>query len=217
MELSRYAVVLGEALVDLLDTECEAEPVYRQAIGGAPLNVAVGIARLGSTVEFTGALGDDHLADRITRFLEQAGVGTTLTIRVPAPTALAVTTFEGAEPDFRFYGQPPSYLLFGPTNVDTALISNATVLYCGSISLLGEPFTSAARTAWAIPGPLHVFDPNVRPSLGHTNYAFTADTYASVLSTQSGRPRKFCDGHGLLSSRSRWRVPSYVAVTVGGC
>ncbi|GAB3940116.1 hypothetical protein GCM10027614_23280 [Micromonospora vulcania] len=29
-----YAVVLGEALVDLLDTERDGERVYRQAIGG---------------------------------------------------------------------------------------------------------------------------------------------------------------------------------------
>ena len=42
-----YAVVLGEALIDLLDSECDGEPVYRQSIGGAPLNVAVGVARLG--------------------------------------------------------------------------------------------------------------------------------------------------------------------------
>lgn len=39
-----YAVVLGEALVDLLDTERDGERVYRQAIGGGPLNVAVGVA-----------------------------------------------------------------------------------------------------------------------------------------------------------------------------
>jgi len=47
MELTRHAVVLGEALIDLLDAELAGERVYRQVIGGAPLNVAVGIARLG--------------------------------------------------------------------------------------------------------------------------------------------------------------------------
>lgn len=165
MNHRRYAVVLGEALVDLLDTECNGEPVYRQAIGGAPLNVAVGIARLGGDVEFAGALGDDALADRIADLLEQAGVGTRGTTRVAAPTTLAVTTFQDAEPAFRFYGQPPSYLLYQPEHLDTALITQAAVLYCGSISLLGEPFLSTARTAWAIPGPLRVFDPNVRPNL----------------------------------------------------
>src|SRR4051794_34381599 len=40
MEQRRYAFVLGEALIDLSDAHCNGDPVYRQTIGGAPLNVA---------------------------------------------------------------------------------------------------------------------------------------------------------------------------------
>jgi fructokinase len=160
-----YAVVLGEALVDLLEGESDGELVYRPAIGGAPLNVAVGVARLGGQVRFVGSLGDDVLADRIARFLADAGVGTGSVRRVPAPSALAVTTFAGAEPEFRFYGEPPSYALLGPGDLDPALVSGAAVLYTGSISLLREPFVSTARAAWAVPGPVKAFDPNVRPTL----------------------------------------------------
>ncbi|WFE27925.1 carbohydrate kinase [Solwaraspora sp. WMMD791] len=161
----RYAVVLGEALIDLLDGECDGEPVYRQVIGGAPLNVAVGVARLGGTVEFAGALGDDALAERIRRFLRTAGVGDRALTTVAAPTTLAVATFTGAEPDFRFYGDPPSYGLLDPAHLDARLIADATVLYCGSIALLTEPTLTAARQAWAGTGGLRVFDPNVRPRL----------------------------------------------------
>ena len=42
-----YAVVVGEALVDLFESECDGASVYRPMVGGAPLNVAAGIARLG--------------------------------------------------------------------------------------------------------------------------------------------------------------------------
>lgn len=164
-----YAVVLGEALVDLLDTELGGERVYRPAIGGAPLNVAVGVARLGSAngvrAEFVGSVGDDALGERIVDFLARAGVGTGGVIRVGAATTLAVTTFEGAEPSFRFYGQPPSYGLFGPADLDRSAVAAAAALYCGSICLLCEPVLAAARRAWATPGPLRVFDPNVRPHL----------------------------------------------------
>ena len=45
-----YAVVMGEALVDLLETDRDGELIYRQAIGGGPLNVAVGVTRLGGDV-----------------------------------------------------------------------------------------------------------------------------------------------------------------------
>ena len=57
-----YAVVLGEALIDLLETDVDGESGYRQAIGGAPLNVAVGATRLGGDVRF--AFGADYRDDR---------------------------------------------------------------------------------------------------------------------------------------------------------
>ncbi|MET8907435.1 carbohydrate kinase [Micromonospora sp. NPDC004551] len=160
-----YAVVLGEALVDLLDAEHDGEPVYRQAIGGGPLNVAVAVARLGGEVQFVGSLGDDALATRIRAFLGAAGVGLEGAVTVPAPTALAVATFAGAEPDFRFYGEPRSYALLTADDLNVALIEGAQVLYCGSIVLLAPPVLAAARRAWAMAGALRVFDPNVRPSL----------------------------------------------------
>jgi fructokinase len=160
-----YAVVLGEALVDLIDGHCDGQPVYRQAIGGGPLNVAVGAARLGCDVQFAGSLGDDVLAGRIRDFLTAAGVGQRGVVGKPAPTALGVVTLDGAEPDFRFYGEPPSYGLLGPDDLDEDLIAGADVLYCGSIALLAPATRAAARRAWALAGGLRVFDPNVRPRL----------------------------------------------------
>ena len=160
-----YAVVLGEALVDLLETERDGELIYRQAIGGAPLNVAVGATRLGGDVRYVGSLGNDTLGDRIAAFLRGADVDTAGVTRVPVPTTLAVTTFEGAEPTFQFYGEPPSYALLRPDDVDQQLVAGADVVYTGSICLMREPFRAAARAAWSVPGPLRVFDPNVRPKL----------------------------------------------------
>ncbi|MFU8853825.1 carbohydrate kinase family protein [Micromonospora sp. SL1-18] len=160
-----YAVVLGEALVDLLDAEYDGQLVYRQAIGGGPLNVAVAVARLGGDIEFVGSLGDDALAERIRAFLAGAGVGLGGAVTVPAPTALAVATFTGPEPDFRFYGEPRSYALLTADDLDVALVEGADVLYCGSVVLLHPPVLAAARRAWSMAGALRVFDPNVRTRL----------------------------------------------------
>jgi len=160
-----YAVVLGEALVDLLEDHHDGELIYRQAIGGAPLNVSVGATRLGGDVRYVGSLSNDVLGDRLAAFLRSAGVGIGGVRRVGVPTTLAVTTFEGAEPTFTFYGEPPSYALLEPKDLDTAEIAAAGVLYAGSICLLREPFREAARTAWRTAGPLRVFDPNIRPTL----------------------------------------------------
>jgi fructokinase len=160
-----YAVVLGESLVDLLETEADGELIYRQAIGGGPLNVSVSATRLGGQVQFVGTLGNDLIGDRIAAFLSTAGVGDRGLKRVPVPTTLAVTTFDGAEPTFTFYGEPPSYALLAPDDIDAGLAGAADVLYTGSIGLLREPFRSAAEAAWRTAGPLKVFDPNARPTL----------------------------------------------------
>ncbi|GIF72354.1 fructokinase [Asanoa siamensis] len=163
MHTMGYAVVLGEALIDLLDGECAGERVFRQAIGGAPFNVSVGVARLGGEVSFAGSVGDDALGSRIVDFLTEAGVGGRALVRVPVPTTLAVATFTGADPEFRFYGSPPSYALL--RDVPRDLVAGAAVVYCGSIVLLHPEFLAAARTVWAATTGLRVFDPNVRPTL----------------------------------------------------
>ncbi|WP_436521683.1 carbohydrate kinase family protein [Actinoplanes sp. HUAS TT8] len=169
-----YAVVLGEALIDLLEDDLDGEQIYRQAIGGAPLNVAVGAARLGGQVEYGGTLSTDVLGDRIAAFLAEAGVGEKGVRRVDVPTTLAVTTFEGAEPAFTFYGEPPSYALLTPDDLDRTILAGADVLYTGSICLLREPFRATARDAWSTFGGLRVFDPNVRPKLLPDAAALTA-------------------------------------------
>jgi fructokinase len=160
-----YAVVLGEALIDLLEADLDGDLIYREAIGGGPLNVAVCATRLGGEVQYVGSLSDDILGDRLAAFLRKTGVGSRGTKRVRVPTTLAVTTFEGAEPTFTFYGEPPSYTLLEPGDIDAGLVGGASVLYAGSIGLLREPFRAAAQRAWRIPGPIRVFDPNARPTL----------------------------------------------------
>jgi fructokinase len=181
------AVVLGEALMDLLETADvgtrdaglpgaslnispaqragNPDTVFRPAVGGAPLNVAVGVARLGGTVEFLGALGTDELGRRVRALLAAAGVGTSGCPASPEPTSLALASFTGAEPDFRFYGDPPSYAAIGAGDVDPRLVAGARTVYCGSIALLRPGPLAAARAAWSVPGPVRAFDPNVRPRL----------------------------------------------------
>lgn len=166
---NKYAVLIGEAVVDLLEAEIDGDRLYRPAIGGAPLNVAVGVARLDSGVgaEFVGSLGNDSWADRIKEFLVEAGVGTRGVVTAEAATTIAMTTYDGVEPDFHFYGTPPSYGLLG--DIDPALVAGSSILYCGTMALLCERVLEATRIAWATPGPLKTFDPNIRPRLGADN------------------------------------------------
>ena len=48
----------GEALIDMLDI---GDGRYQAFVGGAPANVAVGIAKLGGNGKFIGQVGDDKI------------------------------------------------------------------------------------------------------------------------------------------------------------
>jgi fructokinase len=105
------------------------------------------------------------LGRRIRAFLTDVGVNTVGLRTVPGPTTIALTSFAGTEPDFHFYGEPPSYGQLTPADLDLERICGASAVYCGSIALLCPPVLAAARAAWAVPGPLRALDPNIRPRL----------------------------------------------------
>jgi fructokinase len=218
----RYAAVLGEALVDLLETPTDTGPIYHSAIGGAPLNVAVGVSRLGGSASFIGALSDDTWGDRTAAFLTDNGVDTRHVRRVTATSALALTTFAGPEPQFRFYGTPASYAQLQPADLDLSRIAGAAVLYTGSISLLAQPILDAARLAWAQPGPLRVLDPNVRPALLPDRAAITGlrelveqfAATADLVKLSSADAAVLYDGATVAAAAARLRAAGAAAVIV---
>ncbi len=64
---------LGDAVVDLLPL---SDMQYQACAGGAPVNVAVGIARLEQTSGFIGRVGRDAFGDFLCRTMNDNGVGT---------------------------------------------------------------------------------------------------------------------------------------------
>ena len=99
---------LGEALIDMVPTRtgvglAEAE-TFVKAAGGAPANVAVGLARLGASAGFIGCVGDDAFGRFLASTLALEGVETAgISITKAAPTALAVVSLgSDGERDFRF-------------------------------------------------------------------------------------------------------------------
>ncbi|MFP5502181.1 MAG: PfkB family carbohydrate kinase, partial [Candidatus Sericytochromatia bacterium] len=92
----------GEALVDWVSTESgadlEAARHWVKAPGGAPLNVAVGLARLGAKAGFAGCLADDAFGAWLRAVMAAEGVDTRLAaVAAGAQTRMAyvVTTAGG--------------------------------------------------------------------------------------------------------------------------
>src|SRR3954464_10212613 len=89
------ALVIGEALIDIVEREGR---VTGEHVGGSPLNVAVGLARLGRGVDFLTHIGDDARGRRIVEYVKQSGVqlvsGSQSAERTP--TALATPGANGS-------------------------------------------------------------------------------------------------------------------------
>src|SRR5690606_10554791 len=163
----------GEALIDFL-AEPEAgdgrPPRFACNAGGAPANVAVGIARLGGNSRFAGMLATVMFGDYLLGELAAHGVDTTATRRTDAaPTALAfVSLAAGGERSFSFYRPPAADLLFTAADFDDDLFVGLAAFHACSNSLT-EPDIAAAtmhgmRRA-AAAGAVAGFDINPRPAL----------------------------------------------------
>jgi fructokinase len=165
------AICLGELLIDFVPTVTGTgltdAPAFIKAPGGAPGNVAVGLARLGVKSAFMGKVGDDAFGHFLADTLAEAGVDVgPLRFSTEARTALAFVSLRAdGEREFMFYRHPSADMLFTPREVDMDAISRAKLLHFGSISLIGEPSRSAtlyAVDAARAAGGWVSYDPNLR-------------------------------------------------------
>jgi fructokinase len=89
------ALVIGEALIDIVERDGH---ITGEHVGGSPLNVAVGLSRLGRGVDFLTYIGDDARGRRIVEYVKQSGVqlvsGSVSAERTP--TALASLDASGS-------------------------------------------------------------------------------------------------------------------------
>ena len=146
-------VCIGEALIDFVPTEPDVALAqassFRKAAGGAPANVAVGLARLGVAPAFIGMVGDDPFGEYLVRTLAAAGVE----VRSMRRSSQSLTSLAFVSPakdcgdDFLFYRQPGADTLLSIEHVDEHLISHARFVHFGSIGFIDEPSRSATLHA----------------------------------------------------------------------
>lgn len=165
-------VCFGEALIDLIAGPAQAgQPrVFAEHPGGAPANVAVGIARLGGHARFVGMLSDDMFGDVLLEHLQRYGVDTAQVRRTDrARTALAfVSLAADGERSFNFYRPPAADLLFRDADFAADAFDDATAFHVCSNSLteagIAEATVHGMRRA-AAAGALVSMDLNLRPAL----------------------------------------------------
>lgn len=168
---SDLVVCFGELLIDFVPTvgglSLADAPAFKKAPGGAPANVACGIAKLGGNAAFVGKVGDDEFGYMLCDVLKDQKVETKgIRFDSHARTALAFVTLRAdGEREFMFYRNPSADMLFEIPELDTDLLKQAAIFHYGSISLITEPSRSTHLEAMRIAkeaGSLLSYDPNLR-------------------------------------------------------
>ena len=194
------ALVIGEALIDIVERDGH---VLGEHVGGSPLNVAVGLARLGRGVDFLTHIGHDAPGRRIAEYVKHDGVqlvpGSTDAARTA--TARAVLDATGSahyvfDIDWRLRGTPE--------------VAPPVVAHTGSIATVLEPgclAVAALIDAYHLSATV-TFDPNVRPALIDD---------ADAARTRIERLIERCDVVKASDEDLRWidpnRPPEYIART----
>lgn len=157
--------VLGDAVVDLLP---ESEGRLLQCPGGAPANVAVGIARLGGNSGFIGRVDDDPFGRFMRHTLQQEQVDVShMRLDDQHRTSTVVVDLDDqGERTFTFMVRPSADLFL--TEEDLPEFTANQWLHVCSIALSAEPSRSATFAAMEkikLAGGRVSFDPNIRPDL----------------------------------------------------
>lgn len=174
---SERITCLGDCLVDFLPQR-EGEDVsgFSLHVGGAILNVAVGLGRLGVPVAFAGKVSADFFGARIRSRLAAEGVDTRFLLASERPTTLAFVVRQHPEPEYLFYGEATADTQLRADEMPPAFFTETALLHIGSTSLLRGTTPAAILTlARRLKGrALLSLDPNIRPSLIADEAAYRA-------------------------------------------
>ena len=165
------ALCIGELLIDFVSTTPDATlaeaPGFVKSPGGAPANVAVGLAKLGVDVGFIGKVGADAFGDFLRETLQQNSVDTAhlITGETSRTTLAFVATRSDGMKDITFYRHPGADIQLSPDEIDRRYVQSAELFHYGSVSLSHSPSREATLAAIqaAKSGRARLsYDPNVR-------------------------------------------------------
>ena len=213
--------VIGEGLVDVVQRASGIEA----HVGGSPLNVAVGLARLDHPVQFVGRYGRDPYGDAVAAHLRSSSVMLPLgPDDLPTSVATALIDDDGAAT----YTFDLTWELPGIAERLAFMLQGTTLLHTGSIATMLAPGAKdvLAAVEYAHPHATISFDPNCRPSIiADVDYARRqAEKFVSLSDVVKASDEDLAwlyPGQDVLDSARKWLAlggsegPAMVVVTRG--
>lgn len=193
---ARKVLVVGEALVDIV-TDPDGRTLETRP-GGAPLNVAVGLARLDVPTVLLTSFGTDRHGDLVQRHLSESGVQLAAASRGDHPTSVAHAALDGSgAATYRFD------LRWDPPHA--ALPEDLQAVHVGSLGTVLAPGAETTRRlvddAVAV-GAAISYDPNVRPAVSTDHEEAWSDVrrwaaLAHVVKLSDDDAEYLCPGAGV--------------------
>ena len=158
-------VVAGEALMDVFTGATTPTGIALDArIGGSPLNVAFGLARMGQRVAFLGGISNGELGSRLVDALRAEGVALDALHRSDAPTTISLVGVDAkGVPEYAFYGTGAADRTL-PLAALERMPADARLLHVGSYTMVvGETAATQRALVERVSGRMVVsYDPNLR-------------------------------------------------------
>lgn len=170
----------GEALIDMIPN---ADGAYVPHVGGAVLNTAVALGRLGEDTGLITGLSSDPFGAMIEDHLTASRVATDHAVRSDRNTTLAFVHLDQGNATYTFYDDETATRNIQP--IDIASVPAGTqAMFFGGISLCNPPVAdSLLDLALSQPAErLIMADPNIRPG-----FVSDHDGYRSRLTRLIGR------------------------------
>ncbi|MCQ8780847.1 carbohydrate kinase family protein [Mangrovibrevibacter kandeliae] len=160
----------GDSLFDLFAAQGGdiAEVSLAGRVGGAPLNVALGLARLGHPVGFFSKVSSDLFGRQIRGFMAREGIDQQFLIATERNTTLAIVSLDAAGvPTYSFVLEGTADRSIEPGEVPRSLPDAVEVIHFTSYSTVTEPTASSLlQLARQEAGRRIIsYDPNIRASV----------------------------------------------------
>jgi len=133
-------------------------------LGGAPFNVACHLARLGRSAALISAVGADFLGDEALRRARREGLDTAQITRLPEiPTGVVQVQVSAGDHAVYDFSAPAAWDFIPAAAPEHALTGRSAAFVYGSLAARSAASRAALESLLAVPGPLKVFDVNLRP------------------------------------------------------
>jgi fructokinase len=167
--MTGHVVVVGDALID----ELRDDSGVREFVGGAALNVAVGLARLGVRATLIAMVGDDEAGAHVRSYLADYGVELIATSSEYGTARAVSTRSGGGEPTYVFNeASQRRRIHFGERETQAMTDADLVAVSCFAFDDVAQ--TDEFAAAVAASGTALAIDPNPRTGMLHDRDAFVA-------------------------------------------